>query len=200
MIKRLLILLALAGGLIPHAYAQTYQLPSNDTSAAAGNGVTKWNPLFFTNPGTGNVWRFNRIFCGEATFSSGDAGPVSRKDWLETLLANTTGVAEFICIDTTGQLGVVGASRSSDYRTTFSGASGGSQGLTGIGYNNDTTGAPIAVGENGLGMRASGVSGVTVGHQGDINNGGSVVDIEPNTGILGGSNIGMLSTSGAYSG
>lgn len=171
--------------------------PIKDISEIVGSGAAKWNPLFFGNAGTGIVHRLNRIFCGEATASSSDVGPVTTKDWLETLIANTTGVAEFVCVDTTGQLGVVGASRSSDFRTVFGSATGGAQGVTGIGYNNDTTGAPVGLGLYGVGIRASGVSGTTLATQLDISNGGTVVDVTPFGGVVGGSTFGNLMTAGA---
>lgn len=201
MLKRLVVLLAAAGGLISHANAQTYGLPTNDTSSSAGNGITKWNPLFFGMPGTGNVWRMNRIFCGEATGSSGDAGPVTSKDWLENLIPNTTGVAQLACIDAAGQLGLLGASRASDFRTIFGSSSGGVEGNTGIAYNDDTSGGAIAVGTVGIGVAKVGAVGITLGAQQDINSAlASVLDITPFTGVTSGTTVGNLITSGAYAG
>src|SRR5712691_8631098 len=157
------------------------------TASAIGSGAAKWAPLFFGNFGTGATTLMNRLFVGEATLSSFDVGPVTTKDWVETLLANTTSVSMLASVDTVGQLGILGASRSSDFRTVFGSATGGAQGVTGIGYNNDTTGSPIALGMNGIGIRPNtGVTGITLGAQSDMNNAGSVVDIEPNTGITGG--------------
>jgi hypothetical protein len=173
----------------------------NDTSEVIGSGAKKFNPLFFGNAGTALVHRFNRIFCGEATASSSDIGPVTTKDWLETLIPNTTGAAEFVCVDTVGQLGVVGASRSGDFRTAFGSATGGAQGVTGIGYNNDVgAGGPIAVGMNAIGVMAPGVSGITAGYQADLNNAATATDIVPFTALAGGNTIAGLFTSGAYTG
>src|SRR6516162_4144910 len=173
--------------------------PITDASAIAGNAATKWNPAYWGNPGHGIVHRFNRILCGEAALASSDA-PVSVPDWMETLFPGLVQNSQFICIDTIGSLSVVGAARTSDYRTAFGGVSQGSQGVTGIGVNDDTgAGAPIACGSCPFGIRNTGVGGVTLGSQMDVNNGGSLVDLEPSGGIVGGSTIAGLFTGGAYS-
>ncbi len=173
---------------------------TNDVSARSGIATTKWYPQFWGNYGVGLVYRFNRVFVGEATSSSSDIGPVMTKDWSEAILPNTVGTAMLASVDTTGQLAIWGASRSSDFRKTFGSATGGAQGLTGFGFNDDTgSGTPIAVGLNGIGVRAPGVAGITLGFQGDMNNGGSAVGVTPYGGIVGGSTYAGLLTSGAFS-
>lgn len=168
-------------------------------SMATGNITLKWNPLAFGIASTGVVTRINRLLVGEAMASSSDVGPVTVKDWSETLIPNTTGVAQFAAVDTTGNLGVYGAARASDYRTAFGAATGGAEGITGLGYNDDTTGSPIATGGNLFGVRASGVGGITLGNQSDVDNGGSVVDVEPSVGFTAGTTVAQLATPGAYS-
>jgi hypothetical protein len=125
----------------------------NDTSEVIASPPSKFNPLFFGNAGTGVVHRFNRMFVGEATASSSDVGPVSTKDWLEALVTNTTGVSAFTAVDTTGQLGVVGAARTSDFRAAFGQPSGGAQGVSAFAYNDDlstsATAATVAAGGSG---------------------------------------------------
>lgn len=173
--------------------------PWPDTSEVVASGAAKWNPLFFGSAGTGIVHRFNRVFVGEATASSSDFGPVTTKDWSETLLANTVGVAEFAAVDTLGQLAIYGASRASDFRTVFGSSTGGAEGITGLGYNDDTTGGAIAVGAVGIGVAAAGVPGITLGGQLDMNSARTTVDVTPFGGISGGTTISNLLTSGAYS-
>jgi len=160
--------------------------PWNDTTASAGVGSKKWNPLFFGNAGTGIIDRFNRVFVGEATASSGDIGPVVTKDWLETLIPSSVGVAQFVSVDTTGQLGVVGASRTSDFRTVFASATGGAQGVSGFGYNNDIgAGSPIAVGLFGLALHSVGQTTGITENELTVASATAIADITPTSGVVG---------------
>jgi hypothetical protein len=171
--------------------------PWPDTSEVIGSGATKWNPLFFTNAGTGIVHRFNRILCGEATASSGDIGPVTTKDWLETLVSNTTAAAQSVCIDTVGQLGVVGASRTSDFRTFNGSASQGSQGVSGFAYNNDTgAGNPIAAGLFGQALHAASVTGVSEAIEMNMSSNATVVDVTPFGGVVAGNTFASNTSAG----
>lgn len=172
----------------------------NDSSSVAASGAKMWNPLFFGNAGTAIVHRLNRVFVGEATANSSDIGPVTTKDWLETLIGGTVSAAQFASVSATGGLAMSGGARSSDFRTIFGSATGGAQGITGIGYNDDTTAAttPIAAGVVGIGIRKAGVVGITL-NQFDMNNGGSVVDTTPFGGVNSGSTWALGLTAGAYS-
>ncbi|TGV88537.1 hypothetical protein EN788_62460, partial [Mesorhizobium sp. M2D.F.Ca.ET.145.01.1.1] len=70
----------------------------NDSSSVAGSGAKFWNPLFSGNAGTAIVHRLNRVLIGEAAANSSDFNPVTTKDWLETLLANTTAVSQLAAV------------------------------------------------------------------------------------------------------
>ncbi|TGP25907.1 hypothetical protein EN828_10500 [Mesorhizobium sp. M2D.F.Ca.ET.185.01.1.1] len=172
----------------------------NDSSSVAGSGAKFWNPLFSGNAGTAIVHRLNRVLIGEAAANSSDFNPVTTKDWLETLLANTTAVSQLAAVSATGQLAVMGGSRTSDYRTLTGSASGGSEGITGLGYNNDTTAAttPIAAGVVGIGVHASGVNGITL-NQMDINSAATTATSTPFNGVTSGSTWALGLTAGAYS-
>ena len=170
----------------------------NDSSSVAASPATVYNPTYFGNPGTGKVHRLNRLFVGQAT-KNDSITPSSVKDWLETLVTNTTQNSQFCSISALGELGVTGASRSSDFRTAFGADTGGAQGVTGVGYNDSTTGNPISVGLNGIGIHAASVNGITVANQMDMNSARVVVDITPFGGVVGGNTIAGLFTGGAYS-
>lgn len=171
----------------------------NDSSSVAGNAAKFWNPLYYGNAGTAIVHRFNRVLVGEAATSSADIGPVTTKDWLETLLSSTTSVSQLSVISATGQLATTGAARTSDFRTIFGAATGGAQGTTGIGYNDDATPAttPIAAGVVGIGVHASGVNGITL-NQFDINSAHTTVSATPFDGVTSGSTWALGLTAGAY--
>lgn len=169
----------------------------NDNSTVVASPGKFWNPLYFGNAGTGIVQRFNRVMIGEAALGSSDE-PMTTPDWLETLTSGaTTSVSALVSVSALGQLGITGASRTSDYRSWTTGASGGSQGGTFYGYNDDTgAGTPIACGVCGTGIRAASVNGITV-NQFDINNAGSVVTPTPFGGVTSGSTFAALLTAGA---
>lgn len=178
----------------------------DDTSSVAGGGATFYSPTFFGNAGTGIVDRFNRVFVGVAALTSSDilVGPPQLPTvpgWLDTLFnIAIVGSSQLAAISALGELAITGASRSSDFRTFVGSATGGAQGLTGIGYNDDTTGAPIAVGVNAIGVHAAGVTGFTAGNQMDMNSKlAAVTDVTPSGGVVGSSTFAGLLTSGAYS-
>jgi hypothetical protein len=116
-----------------------------DTTSVAGNAGTFYlgNYFGFTG-GTGVVDRFNRVFIGPATVSSSDLATTppylpTTKCWLDSLTGLAfIGAAQLGILSTTGELAVVGAARTSDFRTWAGSASSGSEGLTGVGVNDDT--------------------------------------------------------------
>lgn len=168
-----------------------------DTSSAVGNAAKMWNPTFFGNPGTAVVHKFNRVMVGEATVGSTDL-PMSTPDWLETLISASTQYSQFISVSATGNLGVSGASRTSDYRTWTGGASGGSQGVNGFAYNNDTGGGnPIATGVFGMALHETGVTGgITEAAEITICSASTPIGVTPYGGIVAGSTIGLNVTAG----
>ena len=154
---------------------------------------------YYGNPGTAIIHRLNRLYVGEATVASGDiiatGSGMTTPDWLQTLFNPTTSVSQLVTVSTLGGLGITGASRSSDYRTAYGAASGGTQGINGIAYNDDTvTGTPVAVGAYSVGIRAASCSGLTVGIQSVACNAGSVVDITPYSQVNSGCTISVLAT------
>ena len=173
-------------------------------ASVAGNGADFYNPTFFGNPGQAVVDRFNRLFVGQAVNTSSDVtntGLASKPGWLDTLINEpVVTAAAFAAISPLGDLAIVGASRSSDFRTFGGFASGGTQGLLSVGVNDDTgSGAPIAVGAANIGIHQAGVNGITVGNQLDMNSAlASVVDITPAVGVTAGITIAGLLTSGAF--
>lgn len=188
---------SLGGSIGVTAIAISQLWPLNDTSAVAGNAAKMWNPSYFGNPASGVVHRLNRLLVGEATVNSSDL-PATTKSWIETLISNTVATAQFASTSATGNLGVVGAARTSDYRAWAGAASGGSQGVTGFGWNDDTTPAttPIAVGGEFRGFRKATVNGITAGAQISAANEGSTVDVTPFGGVVSGSTFALLLTNG----
>jgi hypothetical protein len=168
----------------------------NDRSAVVGSAGAFFYPDYFGNAGSGIVHRLNRLLVGVAAFTSSDTPP-DNQDWLETLAGSTTRGAQLAAISAIGNLGVLGAARSSDFRTWAGAATGGSQGVTGFGWNDDTgAGNPIAVGGEFRGFRKAGVTGITVGAQISGGNEGSTVDITPSGGVVAGSTMALLLTNG----
>jgi hypothetical protein len=170
----------------------------NDSSAVIGSPATFWNPTYFTNPGTAKVHRLNRLFVGTAALGSSDA-PMSTPDWLETTFPASTQNAQLSAVSAIGTLGVVGGARTCDFFSWAGSASGGSQGVSGFGLNDDTSGVfPIAVGVYGLAIRNIGVGGATE-NEFTVANAGSIVDLTPYSGVLPGSTLG-INISAGYSG
>lgn len=169
---------------------------------ATGSAASFFYPTYFGNPATGIVGKFNRIQVGLEGLQSTDI-PQTTKSWATTLMDGDGAQGDTSSLNATSQIGgngVTGSSRTSDFRTWAGSASGGSQGVTGLGYNDDTTAAttPIACGVCGIGMRAANVVGVTL-NQFDINNFGAVVDSTPQSGVTGGATYAIGLTAGAYS-
>ena len=167
----------------------------NDTSAVVGGPASFYNPVFYGQPGTGKVHRLNRLFVGSATLSASDV-PASYHgtDWLSTYFPIGEG-AQFISTSTIGELSIVGAVRTSDFRTWTGNPTGGAQAITGFALN-DTTGS-IACGVVGINVHDVGCDGVTL-HQLDTNNLGDVVDVTPYGNIYGGQTYSLGLTPGAY--
>lgn len=168
----------------------------HDPSAVAGSAGTFFYPDYFGNPASGIVHRLNRLLVGVAAATSSDTPP-DTQDWLETLVGSTTRGAQLAAISAIGNLGVLGAARTSDFRSWAGAASGGAQGVTGFGWNDDTAaGNPIAVGGEFRGFRKSGVTGITAGAQISGANEGTTVDITPSGGVVAGSTMALLLTNG----
>lgn len=162
-----------------------------DVSTIVGNIGTFW-----TNAGPAVVNGFNRVFIGEANLGGTGVPPVP-KDWCESLLNGTVQNAQLASVNAIGTLAVLGASRTGDFRAAVGLPSGGSQGNTGIGVNNDNgSGLPIAAGVVGIGIHQS-TTGVTI-NQFDVNSNVPVVDISPWVTTPNGSCYSLLITSGAY--
>jgi len=171
----------------------------DDTTCVLGNGAKFFYPDSFGSPATGRVARFNRIKVGAATLSSADSAPLTTSDFLETIVPNTSSLGQFVALSALGTLGIVGGARASDFRTWSGSSSGGVQGVSGYGINDDTTGHAIAVGIYGLGVRVSGGLGTTENEL-TAANGGSVVTITPNSTLgSGGQTIALNLTAGIAS-
>lgn len=169
-----------------------------DTSSVTGVGGAQkfWNPDYFGNPATGIVHRLNRVLVGEATHASSDF-PQTTPSWLETLCPGTVVSGQIASVSAIGGLGLVGGARTSDYRAIWSDATGGAEGVVGIGWNDDTgAGTPIATGADFRGLRAALVNGITLGAQISASNEGTTVDITPFGGVVSGSTIANLVTAG----
>ena len=167
-----------------------------DTSSTAGSAASHWSE-YYTNPGTAKVHRLNRVLVGPSADASSDI-PLTTSDWVDDLIENVTAGSQTISTSAVGILALTGASRSSDYRTWLGSATGGAQGVTGIGYNDDTTGSPIAAGVVGIGVHANNCTGITL-NQFDINNMETTpVDVTPYSGVTGGHTFACGFTAGAY--
>lgn len=170
------------------------------TSSQIAVPSTFWNPNYFASPASGVVTKLNRVMVGEAALS-GENTPQTPADWLETIIPNTTSSSQIVAVSTIGELGLTGATRTSDFRTWAASASGGAQGINGFGFNDDTgSGNPIAVGATGSGFRYASVTGETLGATFQAANGGSVVDITPFTNTTSGSTVAVLAQPGLYTG
>jgi hypothetical protein len=156
-------------------------------------------------PSTGVVFNLNRVKVGEASLASSDyllTGLPSTPSWLDTLFGQAlVGTSQLASGSAFGITGVMGYARTSDFFNYSKGtASSGSQGGLFIAYNNDTSGTnPIADAILAVGVQHSGGTGLTtLGQQTDIN-AATTVDVTPN-GNANGETLGLLLTSGAYTG
>lgn len=172
--------------------------PNNDQTTVLRDPSKFWNPTYYANPGTGVIHRFNRILVGLEALQGGQV-PQSPTSWVGSYITDVMAVGSIASTNPLGQLGIVGASRTSDYRAWVGSASGGSQGITGIAVNDDATAAttPIACGVCGVAFRDAGVVGITL-NQFDVNNAGAVVVSTPYTGVNSGSTWATGLTAGAY--
>lgn len=168
-----------------------------DTTSIPGLASSMWTSTY-GSPGTGITNRANRWFVGPATATSGDYPPTAN-DWLSTLLPNTTGAAQIAALSSIGGLAVLGGARTSDFHTWTGGTSGGAQGITGFGINDDSTPstAPIACGVCGVGIHYLAGTGITLS-QFDVNNLGTTVDAFPYGGVVNGTTWAVGLTPGAY--
>lgn len=168
----------------------------SDLTSSAGSSASMWT-IYYSNPGTAIIDRTNRLFIGPATVASGDV-PMTTKDWSETLIPNTTSQANLSVDSTIGGLAVYGASRASDHQTAGLGATGGAEGVTGLGYNDDTIGNAIACGVCGIAVQHAGGNGISL-NQMDIDSLDPTVSTTPHNGVAGGTTWALGLTSGAYS-
>jgi hypothetical protein len=188
----------LSGATNPNPILFNGSFSNGGSTAVIGSYTSFYNPTTFGNASTGVVAKFNRIQVGVEALQ-GTQVPQSPTSWVNTLLPNTTNIASISATNQIGQLAIVGAARTSDYRTAFGGVSGGSEGIVGIGVNDDTTAStnPIACGVCSEAVQMAGVGGSSV-NQFDVENFGSVVDVFP-AGVYGGggSTAAALLTAGA---
>jgi len=168
----------------------------SDTTCQIANPAKFWNPTYFGNPGTAQVTKLNRLMVGVASLSSTDR-PLSTSNWMDDLTVGGTYDAQFCAISALGNLGVVGASRCSDFRTWVGSDTGGAQGVSGFALQDDAgAGTPIACGVFGMAYKASGVAGVTEAAEFTLASNGTVVDMTPQGGVVGGAAIGVNITCG----
>lgn len=160
-------------------------LKLNDTGIDDSGNVVMDDGAYFYYDGSsaiGRIHRLNRLLVGAACLASMDS-TMTIKDWCEAQFVNTTKNAQTASTCTTGLLGVVGASRSSDYYTASGGSStGGAQGVTGVGVNDDTHGGaagPIAAGLVGFVYHTASCPGVSIGAQIDASSDHTPVEITP---------------------
>jgi hypothetical protein len=168
-----------------------------DTTSVAGN-VFKYYTDISGTPTDATIAKFNRVFCGTSTATSGGY-PASPVLWTSELYPNWEAGAQLSCINSIGNGAAMFASRTSDYRTAAGVASPGSTGINAMALNDDTVaGVPIANAGLFQGVRASGVLGTTLGIQIDTVNWGNVVDVTPYDGAgATGRTVGVLMTPGA---
>jgi hypothetical protein len=180
------------------------QAQSPTTVIGAGALPAFYNPTYYTNPGTGVVDRFNRVFIGAATQVSSDvvAGNFpSTPGWVDTLLSGAIVAASSLAAGSPfGANGIVGYSRTSDYTAAFGGGNaGGADGVSGIAYNDETVGQSIGVGILGVGIQAASITGITAASQFDVDSTTTpVADVNSINGVVAGSTIAAIITPGAY--
>lgn len=183
-------------------------LPKNDVSSITGAGALAkfYNPIVFGAAALGNIERFNRVFMGGATASSGDilSGPPvlpTTPCWLDSLTQMALiGEAQLGVLHTWGGNAIVCASASLDYRSNIGSTSGGAFGILAVGNNNDLIGSPVnlvAGGINAVCLHQSGCQGVST-NQFDVNSLATTVDVTAFGGIAGGQTFALGLTPGAY--
>ncbi len=128
------------------------QTPWNDTSSVLRSPAKFYETSYYTNPATGRVSRFNRVLVGLSALANGDT-PQTSPQWTETYFANWNSNAQLGVTASIGLQAVLGASRTSDFRAWTGSPSGGSQGVTGLGVNDDA--GAIACGVCGIAVQAT---------------------------------------------
>lgn len=167
-----------ATGLLTIGEVNTHNWSGNITQRRIG-GLWTDAPNFRPSPGpyTGvNIARFERVFVGAACDNTGVKIAGGTTDWLEDLASFTTANAELAVAAQSGRHAIVCGVRSSDNDTTPSNAIGLS-----VYLDNDNA----TFDQNGFGMyieawRRAGQAFTTC-FEVDINNFGSVIDIDPYT-------------------
>lgn len=170
-----------------------YQI--NDTSSVAGNPAKFWSPAYFGNPGTGKVYRFNRVFTGVATGASSDR-PLTNTIWTEAYSSSVVD-SQFASVSAIGSLAVTGASRTSDYTVWAGGAAGGAIGLYGLSVNDEVTQSGISAGVFSEAFLESGVPGISEAAEFTASSKASTLtEITPYGGITSKATIGVNITAG----
>lgn len=163
----------------------------NDQSAVVGSDENL----------TSHASRFNHLLVGEASTKTASFAPSTPISWMDTLISNVMVGGQISVTSTVGASGINAAARTSDLRTAFGGASGGSAGAYLFGVNDDAGfSGSIALGSNNVGIHQSGL-GITLGTQNDINSILATCVPTPQSTLCAGqaSTIGNLITAGAFS-
>ena len=167
----------------------------DDTSAVAGDPSKFWSPEYFTNPGTGKVYRFNRVFAGVAADASSDR-PLTTSIWTETYSSSVVD-SQLASVSAIGSLAVTGASRTSDYTVWAGGAAGGAIGLYGFGVNDETTQGGIAAGVFAEAFHQPNVPGISEAAEFTTSsNATTLTEVTPYAGITSQATLGVNITTG----
>lgn len=161
-------------------------------TSIAGVPTTVWYPTYFgiTGSTSDTVTKLNRACFGPACVASSDITAPNNQpttpSWLDTLLGEgVTSVSQEASLSAIGGLAITGGSRCSDFRTIFGSSSGGCQGGTFYGVNDDPTGAAISCGVCGNAVLVSAAPGNAV-NQFDVLSAHTTVPFEPINGVVGG--------------
>lgn len=153
---------------------------SSYISGAAAMGGLKVGPAarqnIYADYGSVVVRINDRLFVGGATVNSGTYNTPT-KDWMEELIPNTTGIAQFASSGTIGNIGVLGGSRASD---SVSGITNNIA-TAGVSYLNIENPAQVVWAIYGETRRSLGARGVAQANEFDIINaaGGDVGSADP---------------------
>jgi hypothetical protein len=167
----------------------------DDASSVAGDPSKFWSPDYFGNPGTGKVYRFNRVFTGVAADASSDR-PLTNTIWTETYSSSVVD-SQFASVSAIGSLAVTGASRTSDYTVWAGGAAGGAIGLYGFSVNDETTQGGISAGVFSEAFHEPSVPGISEAAEFTTSsNATNLTEITPYDGITSQATIGVNITTG----
>jgi hypothetical protein len=170
-----------------------YQI--DDNSSVAGNPSKFWSPDYFGNPGTGKVYRFNRVFTGVATGASSDR-PLTTSIWTNNY-ADVITDSQFASVSAIGSLAVTGASRTSDYTVWTGGAAGGATGIYAMSVNDETSQGGIAASVFAETFHEPGVPGISEAAEFTTSsNASTLTEITPYDGITSRATLGVNITTG----